>query len=219
MQSAVMDDHIIEQYRQSSYGRLNTYYVINTLINTTIKSARQASVVSGWYLPRVDVGSYWMRWMSIAMRLIRWLIISYQLRPSFGHHDETCRGRTPNHLGGTSSKIVWRTRGVLSLHMFSLLLCSYTSASPHASPHIVLFRFVSMHLYHGTKAKEYAFLAINDTYDTYQRCGDNLFDSSPAEWYIHTNTHDRFCVGSRTTNRRRRDFMLEKWNTHKKWRR
>jgi len=58
MQSAVMDDHIIEQYRQSSYGRLNTYYVINTLINTTIKSARQASVVSGWYLPRVDVGSY-----------------------------------------------------------------------------------------------------------------------------------------------------------------
>ena len=45
MQSAVMDDHIIEQYRQSSYGRLNTYYAINNNINIC---PRQASVVSGW---------------------------------------------------------------------------------------------------------------------------------------------------------------------------
>jgi len=218
MQSAVMDDHIIEQYRQSSYGRLNTYYVINTLINTTIKSARQASVVSGWYLPRVDVGSYWMRWMSIAMRLIRWLIISYQLRPSFGHHDETCRGRTPNHLGGTSSKIVWRTRGVLSLHMFSLL---YAHTHLHRRMHrrllfcSVLFLCISIM---AQKQKNMHFwlsmihmIHISDVV---------TISSIPRlQWYIHTNTHDRFCVGSRTTNRRRRDFMLEKWNTHKKWRR
>ena len=59
-------------------------------------------------------------------------------------------------------------------------------------------------------------------HDTYLRCVDNLFDSSPFDSspaVIHTNTHDRFCVGSRTTNRRRCDFMLEKWNTHKNWRR
>ena len=63
-------------------------------------------------------------------------------------------------------------RGMLRVATYIVLFClCIVSNSP-------------MHLYRSIMALKNVFLAINDTYDTYQRCGDNLFDSSPA--VIHT---------------------------------
>jgi len=127
---------------------------------------------------------------------------------SFGHHDETA-GRTQNYLGGLFP---------LSVVLFCHCICSPYFYAQHLHRRILFCSVLFLCISIMARKQKNAFSYIPMIHSWYISAmwWQSLRFLACSDTYKYT---DRFCVGSRTTNRRRRDFMLEKWNTHKNWRR